>query len=162
MRFFYCILISSLILLSACDESRVYEKNIDFKGNDWYADSVARFPIEIKDQAVEYNMYVDVRNAISYPFANLYIKYNVLDSTGKSLNTKLLRLPLFDKKSGKPYGDGLGDIFDHRFSLIKGYRFPYQGKYSLEVIQYMRQDPLPFIMSVGVRVEKAQATTNNN
>lgn len=155
MRFFYTVIVSCSILLSACDDSRVYEKNIDFKGNDWYVDSVARFSFDIKDPAVNHNLHLAVRNAISYPFANLYIKYNLLDSTGKSLNTKLLRLPLFDRKSGKPYGEGLGDIFDHTFPLINNYKFPYQGKYNVEVIQYMRQDPLPFIMSVGLRVEKS-------
>jgi gliding motility-associated lipoprotein GldH len=155
MRNCFIFLISAVILLSACDESRIYEKNIDFASNDWYVDSVASFAIDISDPSIDYNLYVDVRNAVSYPFANLYIQYNLYDSTKKKLQGKLMRLPLFDKKTGKPFGDGLGDIFDHRFTLNKNYKFPYKGKYVAEVIQYMRQDPLPFIMSVGIRVEKA-------
>jgi len=154
MRNCSIFLIAALILFSACDESRVYEKNIDFAGNDWFADSVAKFPFEINDPSIDYNLYVDVRNAVSYPFTNLYIQYNLYDSSQKKLQQKLIRLPLFDKKTGKPYGDGLGDIFDHRFPLNKEFKFPNKGKYKVEIVQYMRQDPLPFIMSMGVRVEK--------
>jgi gliding motility-associated lipoprotein GldH len=158
MRNCFIFLTGAFILFSACDESRVYEKNIDFAGNDWYVDSVAKFPIEINDPSIDYNLYVDVRNAVSYPFTNLYIQYNLYDSTQKKIQGKLMRLPLFDKKTGKPYGDGLGDIFDHRFALNKDLKFPYKGKYQAEIIQYMRQDPLPFIMSIGIRVEKAGLT----
>ena len=155
MRIFYVFLLGLLCMLVAgCDESRVYEKNIDFKSNDWYEDSVASFSFDIQDPSINYNLYVDVRNAISYPFANLYVKYNLKDSTGKNLSSKLLRLPLFDSKTGKPHGEGLGDIFDHRFPLIKAHNFPSQGKYKLEIVQYMRQDPLPFIMAIGTRIEK--------
>jgi gliding motility-associated lipoprotein GldH len=156
MRNSFIFLIGAFILFSACDESRVYEKNIDFPANDWYVDSVARFSVDIVDPSIDYNLYIDVRNAVSYPFTNLYVQYNLYDSTQKKLQGKLMRLPLFDKKTGNPFGDGLGDIFDHRFAVNKNFKFPYKGKYKVEVIQYMRQDPLPFIMSVGLRVEKAE------
>lgn len=144
-----------LLLASSCDKSRIYEKNIDFKDNDWYVDSVATFSFQINQVSTEYNVLTNVRNAISYPFANLYIKYYLFGPDGKVIESKLLRLPLFDKKSGKPYGDGLGDIFDHQFALLKNHQFKEPGNYKIQIKQYMRQDPLPFVMSLGVRVEIA-------
>lgn len=157
MRIFLpVLLIVILFSITGCDDTRIYETNKDFKGNDWFIDSVAFFSFEIKDATSDYNILTNVRNAISYPFANLYIKYTLLDSNNKTIDGKLLRLPLFDKKTGKPYGDGLGDIFDHQFTLLKGHKFQEPGVYKVRIKQYMRQDPLPFIMSVGVRVEKAE------
>ena len=58
-----------------------------------------------------------------------------------------------DEKTGKPMGDGLGDLFDHKIIALKNYRFPRAGKYTFKVRQYMRQDPLPAILSMGVSVE---------
>lgn len=152
-QFFLLVII--LFSFSACDENRVYERNIDFKGNDWYVDSVVSFSFDVTEVSSKYNLLINVRNAISYPFANLYIKYSVVNSKDKVIESKLLRLPLFDKKSGKPYGEGLGDIFDHKFLLMKAHQFQDTGTYKVNIKQYMRQDPLPFVMSVGLRVEKS-------
>ena len=58
-----------------------------------------------------------------------------------------------DEKTGKPMGDGLGDLFDHKIIALKNYRFSRAGKYTFKVRQYMRQDPLPAILSMGVSVE---------
>ena len=61
---------------------------------------------------------------------------------------------LFDQKTGKPLGDGLGDIYDHKVISSRSFMFPTKGKYTIKLKQYMRQDPLPYIMSMGVSVEK--------
>ncbi len=59
-----------------------------------------------------------------------------------------------DPKTGKPNGSGLGDLFDHKFLIKRNYRFPKPGKYTMQIRQYMRQDPLLNILSVGITVEK--------
>lgn len=71
------------------------------------------------------------------------------------LSQSMEELLLFDKKSGKPAGSGLGDIFDHKFRIkaLAKYRFAKPGVYTFSVEQNMRQDPLLGIMSVGVAVE---------
>jgi gliding motility-associated lipoprotein GldH len=64
---------------------------------------------------------------------------------------------LFDAKTGKPFGkSGIGDLYDHQFLLLQDYQFITAGKYHLELEQFMRQDTLPGILAVGVRVEKAK------
>ena len=142
-------------LLFACDEQRVYEKNVDLKDNLWYIDTIPSFTFRIEDASRPYNLYYNVRNAVSYPYYNLYVTYSLHDSTGKVLRSRLQQLQLADATTGKPLGDGLGDIYDHQILSGKNYRFPGKGAYTFRIKQYMRQDPLPAIMSVGVRVEKA-------
>ncbi|MES2734489.1 MAG: gliding motility lipoprotein GldH [Bacteroidota bacterium] len=145
-----------LLALFACDKQRVYEKNIDLAGNQWYIDTVPSFTFHIEDPSITYTLSYNIRNALSYPNYNLFVRYYLQDSTGKTLSSGLQELMLVDAKTGKPLGDGLGDIFDHQIISLKNYRFPHKGPFTFRVKQYMRQDPLPSIMSVGVRVEKTQ------
>ena len=64
-----------------------------------------------------------------------------------------MQLFLFDPKSGEPYGSGVGDLFDHSQPVLENYTFPASGDYKAELRQYMRLDTLPYILSVGWRVE---------
>ena len=154
-RNFYLLLI--MIFYVACsDPSRVFDKNIDFKQQYWIVDEPAVFDFEITDASQPYNLYYNVRNSISYPYHNLYVRYSLEDTLGNVLNTKLQNMDLFDPVSGKPLGDGLGDLFDHRILALPDYRFEQAGIYRFKIEQFMRQDTLPMILSMGLRVEYAQ------
>lgn len=151
--------IFSLLVLCAslwrCDSQDGYKSIHDLKESQWAIDSVHRFTFTITDTNKSYDFYYLIRNATAYPFYNLYIKRSLTDTTGKMLSQSMEELLLFDKKSGKPAGSGLGDIFDHKFRIkaLAKYRFAKSGVYTFSVEQNMRQDPLLGIMSVGVAVE---------
>ena len=149
---FGCFL--ALLLLIACDDTRVYEDHIDQANAFWLADSVARFDFEIIDPTLEYNILVNVRNGLQFPHANIYINYALTDSTDKILAEELRNFELFNSKSGYPLGQGSGDIYESQFVLLKNYNFLNSGRYQVALQQYMRYDSLPQIYSVGVRVEK--------
>ena len=165
MKSSFRILATAFILflgLYACDENRVYEKNKDIPEHAWHKDSTLLFNVEIKDPGIPYNIYYNIRNAVSYPAQNLYLRIEVQDSAGNVLTSDLNNIELFDPKTGKPYGDGLGDIFDHRVKVLDRFIFPDSGTYDIAVQHRMRDkimvdNRLPYIMSVGVRVEKAAA-----
>ena len=149
-----------LVLIAGCsDDTRVYERNIDMPGNLWLADSIAEFEFEIVNTDESYNLHYNVRNSISYPYHNLYVQYTLEDSLGNVLSKALQNMDLFDPVTGKPLGDGLGDIFDHRILAIPNHQFPREGWYRFKIQQFMRQDSLPLIMSVGLRVELAEAAS---
>ena len=116
-------------------------------------DSIQTFSFDIEDTERRYNLLGTFRNASSYPFYNLYFQYTLQDSTGNVLRQELKQVDLFDPKTGEPHGSGLGDLFDHSFVLEENYEFQNPGTYSLSFEQYMRRDTLPFILSVGARVE---------
>lgn len=155
MKYLFSLIV--IVACFACDPARVYEQNHDIDNYQWYIDSVATFRFSIEDASQPYHIYYNVRNAISYPYYNLYVTYYLTDSTGKQLSSKLQELTLMDPQTGKPLGDGLGDIFDHQIVSVSNFKFPRKGEYIFKVKQYMRKDPLPGIMSMGIRVEKAAA-----
>jgi gliding motility-associated lipoprotein GldH len=156
MKYLFVIFISLICL--ACDPDRVYEQNHTIPNNQWYIDSIPSFTFTVEDTTSAYNIYYNVRNANSYPYYNLYLTYYLLDEQGNQISARLQELTLLDAKTGKPLGNGLGDIFDHQIVALPNYKFNKKGNYTIKLKQYMRQDPLPDIMSVGIRVEKASGS----
>ncbi|MBL7859046.1 MAG: gliding motility lipoprotein GldH [Cyclobacteriaceae bacterium] len=146
-----------LVLLSSCDDRRVFEKYADFDDQHWRVSEQPEFDFEITDTLEHYSIYCNLRNAESYPFSDFRFSYSLTDTTGAVLEQKQITEYLFDKKSGKPFGSsGLGDIYDHRFMLLNNYSFPHSGKYIIRFEQFMRADTLAGILAVGLRVEKTE------
>ena len=155
MRFFIVIVFA--IALTGCDQSRLYEDNSDFKDRTWKQSEAPEFEFTIKDLGKRYNLYYNIRNSLDYPYARLFVQYTLQDSTGRELSKKMISEFLFDQKTGQPLGSsGLGDVYDHRFPLLKEFEFKYQGKYKLKLEQFMRADTLIGILAVGARVEVAE------
>lgn len=149
------LLAATAVLLSACDEKRIYEKNFDFENRYWIVNDQPEFQFSISDTAIPYNLYCEIRNEVSYPKTNLYLTYYLHDSVGL-LQKKLVSNLLFDEKTGQPFGtSGLGDVYDHKVPLLMGYRFKHPGTYTIKLEQFMRLDTLRGVLAVGVRVEKA-------
>ncbi|GJM28484.1 MAG: hypothetical protein DHS20C17_11190 [Cyclobacteriaceae bacterium] len=157
-----CALLAIVSIAACTDPGRIYERNIDFEHNLWLADSVAEFEFEIAKTEPLYNLYYNVRNSISYPYHNLYVQHTLEDSTGNVLLKALQNMDLFDPTTGKPLGKGLGDIFDHRILAISSYKFTKPGWYRFKIQQFMRQDSLPLILSVGLRVETMEADVTSD
>lgn len=153
----YCYFLFLLIFPGCDDEQRVYEKNIDLHQKYWLVSYIPEFDFEISETSHPYDLFYNIRNSISYPYHNLYVKYSLEDTLGNVISSKLQNMDLFDPMTGKPYGEGLGDIFDHRILAIKDQRFDSPGIYRFKIQQYMRQDTLPMILSVGLRVASSNA-----
>lgn len=147
------VLLLAIISLLSCDSNAVFKDHEDIDDGMWFVKNEPSFTFEITDISQPYNVYYLVRNSISYPYYNLFVKRFLVNDKNKVVNEALNELILMDERTGKPMGDGLGDLFDHKIVALKNYRFPKAGKYTFKVRQYMRQDPLPGIMSMGVSVE---------
>ena len=147
------VLLLAVTSFLSCDSNAVFKDHEDIDDGMWFVKNEPSFTFEITDISQPYNVYYLVRNSIGYPYYNLFVKRFLLNDKNKVVNEALNELILMDERTGKPMGDGLGDLFDHNIVALKNYRFPKAGKYTFKVRQYMRQDPLPGIMSMGVSVE---------
>ena len=142
------------LLASGCDRSRVFEKNIDIPDYAWDVKNKLSFDVDIDDTVSLHNLYVNVRHASQYPYANLYLFITVKFPNGK-LAKDTLECPFADE-TGKWTGDGMGDIWDNQILWKTNVKFPITGKYTFEYEQAMRTEQVPFVMDVGLRVEKAE------
>lgn len=144
-------------LLAACDPNRVFEQNIDFPNNSWDVQQKPTFAFAIQDTAARYDVYFNVRHASAYGFYNLYVKHTLTGPAGPVGPPLLHQLLLMDAKTGEPKGSGTGDIYDIQLLALPRQRFARPGTYTLTLEQYMRQDQLPGVMAVGVRVARHAA-----
>lgn len=147
----------ALLTLTRCDEQRLYDQNVNFDEKVWVVDSMPVFRFQIENPDQPYNIYWNVRNTVAYPFRNLYITYYLEDTLGHTIVKDLQNMELFEPKTGEPFGDGLGDIFTHQIMAFPNYQFDSAGTYQIRLQQYMRRDSLPEILSIGVRIETAEA-----
>ena len=150
----YWLIFVALVAIG-CNNSRIYERNVKFPDRIWTKDKEAIFDFEINDINTNYKFYFNLRNTILYPYQNIYLSYSLEDTLGNVYDSELTNINLFDSKTGKPFGSGMGDIFDHQYLVIDNYQFNNPGMYLFKIKQYMRMDSLPEIMSVGLRIEKS-------
>lgn len=149
-------------LFSCNDASKIYEDIHVFEEGVWHKDSVQDFTFKVEDTTHAYNFIYLFRNTLDYPYYNLYVKYELKDSTGNVLAEDMQEVYLFNHKSGKPGGEeryftgkSLGGIYDHAYPALMKVHFRQEGTYTLSLSQYMRKpNPLPEILSVGLRVNK--------
>jgi gliding motility-associated lipoprotein GldH len=161
---FTCALLGMLAF--ACKPPRMdtFEKNRDIRHSEWAADDKPVFELDLapEDTAFYYNMYVNVRHTDAYPYSNLWLLIGTQapgDSTG---TTRRVELPLADTY-GKWMGSGVNgmvvtnndDIYEHRIPIQQNAILGKPGRYRFTFEQNMRQNPLPDILSVGLRIEKA-------
>jgi gliding motility-associated lipoprotein GldH len=144
------------IFLSSCSDSRIYDEYHDFDDNAWHMDSTQHFSFTIDTTENPYSLSYLVRNTADYSYYNLYLKFTLEDSLHQVIESQMQEVILFDPKTGKPYGSGLGDLFSHEFPAIAAFSFPYNGTFTFSVQQYMRVEALEGIQSLGLKVEKVQ------
>jgi gliding motility-associated lipoprotein GldH len=144
--------------LFGCENSEGLKEITDFKNNEWKAEQVQKFKLVVKDLDKPYTFKYLVRNAVGYPYFNIYLKQQLKDPSGMVIKSSSDEILLFDPKTGKPKGDGLGDIFDHKVvaPALKRVVFTVPGTYVWEVTHNMRPNPLPGIMSIGAEIIKVE------
>jgi gliding motility-associated lipoprotein GldH len=143
-----------MLALISCDPSAVIDEHIKLKDDAWKSDDIISVEAEISDTLLPHNIYINVRNAGSYAFSNLYLFLNTYTPDGKSARDTV-ELTLANEK-GQWQGDGMGDIWDNRILFRKNFVFPRAGRYRFELEQAMRVDPLPGIMDAGIRIERVK------
>jgi gliding motility-associated lipoprotein GldH len=148
----YPLILLLLISFVACDSNRVYEEYHDFNNKTWNLDSIPSFEFSI-DNTDPKDLFVNLRNTISYDYQNLYLSYQLIDENGQELEGDLINISVFDEKTGKPFGSG-NSIYEQQHKILENYRFPKNGNYVLKIAQYMREVDLKEVVSVGARVEK--------
>lgn len=149
----FALLISTL-LITACDKMRVYDENQKLQDRSWNAGTPLVYNVAITDTVSRYNMYINIRNADTYKFSNLYI-FMTTTLPHNEIEKDTLQLILANDE-GRWLGNGLGDVFESRILFKENLKFINSGNYQFKLEQAMRINPLPGILDVGIRIEKAK------
>lgn len=146
-----------MFVLSGCDTTRISEEVRNFEDRSWLYTSPERFDFNINDISIEYNLNLYLRYTNNYPFSNIYLRYQLMDSLdSKKVEGEVKNVELFNPKDGKPIGkSSIGDIYEIKIPVTSSHKFDTSGPYALRVRQFMRRDTLNELVSVGLRIERA-------
>ena len=154
--FIYAIVLITILI--GCNESRIYETNVNLSNNLWIHDSLLHFDFEIDKIKQQYNLLINIQYTNDFDYRNLYTTYVLYNSLGQEMDRSLVNSKLFSDKLGKPLGSSaIGDIYELQTPIISKYQFPEKGKYRISLQQYMRVDSLYNLTSIGLHLEKSSA-----
>lgn len=151
------IFLLSLLAFSffACRQLDVYEKNISIPGYKWASSFQPSFEFSISDTAGQYEVFLVLRHTDAYSFNNIWLNVGIQEP-GESKRVSRVEFVLGSDQKGWE-GTGMNDIWEVRKPLSKGpVRFKRSGTYVFSLEQIMRQNPLPGVMSAGIRVERVR------
>jgi gliding motility-associated lipoprotein GldH len=140
--------------LSSCDSSRVYERNLPV-GKDWSWGQANRYEVLIRDTLSPYHLFVNVRHEERYAYANLWLQIRTIGPLGDTLQARV-EIPLAEL-DGTWRGECQTSMCLQRELIGPAQRFPRAGTYVFELEQDMRENPLPGIRDVGIRLEKVES-----
>lgn len=150
----FALVVLVVVLLSACDKNRIIDDNQSITNYNWnYADEKV-FTTEIKDTAITYNLYVNLRHGFNFEWRNMWVNIETTFPNGKKFDKRVNLL--LSEPDGHWFGDCLGDNCDIQIPIQENSYFPQPGKYIFKIRQDMRVNPLANIKSVGLRIEKYQ------
>jgi gliding motility-associated lipoprotein GldH len=138
----------------ACGNEVLVDQSLEFETKNWDVATPFSTQFEVIDTVSNFNFFVTLRNTDEYPYQNMFVFLKTTFPNGKSkLDT--INCPLADAK-GKWMGKGFSGVYDNRVLYMARKRFPLAGKYQINIEQAMRDETLPGILDVGIRIEKAQ------
>ena len=149
-KIYQLAIVGLALLLFACGEERMYEEYHSFDADSWQETDSISFDLSDLD-SVRGRAIVGIRYTEEYPFSNCYIKLIVQDSRHFVLMDSLWNVPIFDRQTGKPIGQGFGNTF----TTYDTVPIPLPTKAAKVImLQYMRQAELEGIEAVGLKVLK--------
>lgn len=148
-------LLFCLFLLSSCDKNAVFEKNEVILNDEWQYSDSKTFVAEITDTTTNYNLAINLRHAFNFEWKNVWIKIETTFPDGRQFEKRVNLI--LSESDGEWDGQCLGDNCDIQIPIQQNAFFPEVGKYTFKISQDMRVNPLGFVKSVGMRVEKYNA-----
>ena len=151
--FQFLLFISLLIIIASCDDNRVFEKYKPVPVDGWNKDSLVVFNIPVSDTLQNNDLFVNIRNDVTYPYSNLWLFIQINQPDGNALQDTF-ELSLADP-AGKWLGRGYGGIKTRQVIYRRNVYFPVSGEYEIKIQHGMRETDLKGIKDVGLSVQKS-------
>ena len=150
------LVLAAFIGISACNwTTGVFEKNRIFNDHQWSSAIKPDIPFDISDTVSLYNIYIVLRHTDAYHFNNMFVRATVMEPGETKGRTGDYDLQLATNNKGW-IGTAMDDIYDARLLIQPKTKFSKAGTYHIILEQLMREDPLKYVLSIGLRVERAQ------
>lgn len=155
-RYLYCLVVAGLLI--SCNDKLVFSEYKATSGGEWGQDEAMVFNFTPPDTLNRHNIFITIRNDDTYPYSNLFVIATFDFPDGSSVKDTLeyeMALP-----DGTWMGKGTGSIKENKLWYKENIIFPFNGVYTLELVQAMRKngsvsglETLPGITDVGLEIE---------
>ncbi|HEY8659611.1 MAG TPA: gliding motility lipoprotein GldH [Hanamia sp.] len=146
-------LLSTLAI--SCIKIDLFEKQVPIPSQQWFYNNVPQFTFHIDDTSSMYNVFVVLRHTDLYNYQNIWLRMGS-KAPGDSMHFQNINLILASDSKGWE-GSGMDDIFEVRKNISPGpVSFKKTGDYTFSIAQIMRENPLKYILNVGIRIEKVK------
>lgn len=143
-----------LNLLSGCNTNNLADTNEDMPARNWSYVNRIKAVVDIKDSSKAFSIKFKLRHTADYRYSNIYILMS-LSGGGKAKVTRRYGYKLAEA-DGQWLGKGSGNLYTYVLPLLSDYHFPSPGKYTIEIEQNMRDNPLKEISDAGIMVAEIQ------
>lgn len=141
--------------MTSCIKVNLFEKQAAIPSQQWYYSDVPEFTFHIDDTSSLYNVYLVLRHTDLYNYNNIWLRVGS-NSPSDSMHYQNINLVLANDSKGWD-GTGMDDIYEVRKNISAGpLTFKKPGDYTFSIAQVMRENPLKYILDIGVRVEKVK------
>ena len=149
---FALLLLSALSIACRSGGDAVAVNAVD---SSWPSPVVQRFTLEVKDAGTPKNIIFVVRNNNDYPYSNLFLITD-LHKTGENRHKTDTLNYVMARPDGAWLGQGFGKVKEIDFLYRHNFVFPSNGTYILDIRHGMRQNPLPGIEDIGLKIESVK------
>lgn len=144
-----------VLLLASCADNAITDVNMAVKGHNWSYINKIKVPVNVEDNTIAYNIYLNLRHTADYKYSNIFVR---IHESGPGMKHSTTRQEFtLAEPDGEWLGKGSGNLYSYQLLYKEGYHFPAKGTYIFEVEQNMRDNPLKEVSDVGIRVERAGA-----
>ncbi|MGN0310712.1 MAG: gliding motility lipoprotein GldH [Bacteroides sp.] len=149
------VLVAVMLLTASCLPSgKQFHSYRSMPSCGWVWGDTVLFVTPLSDSLAHYHYTVEVRHDNSYPFRQLAVAFSVNPVDEPAIYSDTLTCQLSNDQ-GVWQGQGWGNLF---ISTHPGRTFtiPHGGSYVLSLSHIMKQDTLPGIFNVGIKIETAR------
>jgi gliding motility-associated lipoprotein GldH len=136
------------------DSKMIVDQNTEIDNQIWSYNNKVRSDFEIKNTAIAYNLYLNLRVTPNYKYSNIFV---LIHQTGPDNKTETIRYEFkLANPDGEWLGAGTGNLYSYQTIFKSNFKFALAGKYHVEIEQNMRDNPLRNVSDAGLRVEKSE------
>ena len=151
-------MLAVFLQLVSCTPLQTFEKDTIIPKSEWKSTFEVKGSFTVADTAATYTAYIVLRHTDAYKYNNIWLNLGT-QPPGDTMHYQKIEVQLGTDATGW-FGTGMNDIWEIRQAYFKGMQFKKPGIYNFSITQIMRDDPLPAVMSVGLRLEKQGSTEN--
>ena len=151
----FALLCMVLGVFSGCQSTENQAVLCKLKNEKWPLSQTLSFPFSVGSPSEKMDFVYRLCYSPSYPYDNIWLRYCLVGPQGDTLTQSVDNLFVFESKTGRPLGQGFAERYYMDAYFLKGVSFQNPGKYKVLVRQYMRQDTLPGLQSLGCIIRAA-------